>query len=58
MGTFINRENHEDLTVLGELIESGHVAPVLDTAYPLADAPDAIRHVEHGRARGKVVIAI
>ena len=56
--TFISSENHEDLLVLKELIESGKVTPVVDRSYPLAEAPEAIRHLEQGHARGKVVITV
>jgi NADPH:quinone reductase-like Zn-dependent oxidoreductase len=58
LGTFINRENHEDMIVLKELIESGKVTPVIDRTYPLSEVPQAIRYLEEGRARGKVVIAV
>jgi NADPH:quinone reductase-like Zn-dependent oxidoreductase len=57
-GTFINKENHEDLIVLKELIESGKVAPVIDRTYPLTVVPEAIRYLEEGHARGKVVITV
>jgi NADPH:quinone reductase-like Zn-dependent oxidoreductase len=56
LGTFVCKENHEDLLVLGELIESGKITPVIDRTYPLAEVPEAIRYLEEGRARGKVVI--
>jgi NADPH:quinone reductase-like Zn-dependent oxidoreductase len=58
LGTFINRENHEDMLVLKELIESGKVRPVIDKTFPLADAPKAIRYLEEGHAQGKVVITV
>ncbi len=58
LGTFVNKENHEDLLVLGELIESGKVTPVIDRTYPLAEVPEAIRYLEEGHARGKVVITV
>jgi NADPH:quinone reductase-like Zn-dependent oxidoreductase len=58
LGMFVNKENHEDLMVLKELIESGKVIPVIDRTYPLEDAPEAIRYLEGGHARGKVVITI
>ena len=51
-------ENGADLVVLKELIEAGKVTPVIDTTYPLSEVPEAIRHVEEGHARGKVVITI
>jgi NADPH:quinone reductase-like Zn-dependent oxidoreductase len=58
LGTFVNKENHEDLLVLGELIESGKVTPVIDRTYPLSEVPEAIRYLEEGHARGKVVISV
>lgn len=54
--TFVANENHEDLTVLKELIEAGKVTPVVDRVYTLIEMPQAIRHVVRGRARGKVVV--
>jgi NADPH:quinone reductase-like Zn-dependent oxidoreductase len=48
----------QDLVALSELIESGKVTPVIDRCYPLSDVPDAIRHLETMRARGKVVITV
>ena len=58
LGTFVSRENGEDLIVLKELIEAGKVTPVIDRTYPLNEVPEAIRHVEEGHARGKVVITV
>jgi NADPH:quinone reductase-like Zn-dependent oxidoreductase len=58
LGTFVNKENHEDMLVLKELIESGNVTPVIDRTYPLAEVPEAIRYLEEGHARGKVVITV
>jgi NADPH:quinone reductase-like Zn-dependent oxidoreductase len=58
LGTFISRENHEDMIVLKELIEAGKVTPVVDRSYPLSEVPAAIRYLEQGRASGKVVIAV
>jgi NADPH:quinone reductase-like Zn-dependent oxidoreductase len=56
--TFICRENPEDLLVLKELIEAGKVTPVIDRSYPLSEAAKAIRYLEQGHARGKVVITV
>jgi len=56
--TFICRENHEDLLALKELIEAGKVTPVIDRSYPLSEAAKAIRYLEQGHARGKVVITV
>jgi NADPH:quinone reductase-like Zn-dependent oxidoreductase len=58
LGTFINKENHEDMIVLKELVESGKVTPVIDRTYPLSDVPEAIRYLEEGHAQGKVVITV
>jgi NADPH:quinone reductase-like Zn-dependent oxidoreductase len=58
LGTFINKEDHEYMLVLKELIESGKVTPVIDRTYPLSEVPEAIRHLEEGHARGKVVITM
>jgi NADPH:quinone reductase-like Zn-dependent oxidoreductase len=55
---FLARQNKADLTVLGELIESGKVTPVVDRTYPLAETADAMRYLEEGHARGKVVVTM
>ena len=48
----------EDVAILVELIEAGKLRPVIDRSYPLSDVPEAIRYLESGRSRGKVVITI
>ncbi len=58
LGGFIASENTADLRVLRDLIESGKITPAIDETYPLSQTPAAIRHVQEGRARGKVVITI
>jgi NADPH:quinone reductase-like Zn-dependent oxidoreductase len=58
LGTFVAKENYEDLIVLGELIESGKATSVIDRTYPLSEVPEAIRYLEEGRAQGKVVISV
>jgi NADPH:quinone reductase-like Zn-dependent oxidoreductase len=58
LGTFVSSENHEDMIVLKELIESGTLTPVLDRSYPLSEVPEAIRYLEEGHAQGKVVIIV
>jgi NADPH:quinone reductase-like Zn-dependent oxidoreductase len=47
-----------DLQVLGELIDTGKVTPVIDRTYPLHEAPDAMRYLQDTHARGKVVITV
>jgi NADPH:quinone reductase-like Zn-dependent oxidoreductase len=46
------------LVVLKELIEAGKVTPVIDKTFPLSRVPDAIRYLESGQARGKLVVTI
>jgi NADPH:quinone reductase-like Zn-dependent oxidoreductase len=58
LGTFVSRENREDMVVLKEFIEAGRVRPVVDRAYALSEVADAIRYMREGRARGKVVITM
>jgi NADPH:quinone reductase-like Zn-dependent oxidoreductase len=55
---FEAKRKSEDLQVLKELIEAGKVTPVIDRTYPLSDVPEAIRYLEEGHARGKVVITV
>jgi NADPH:quinone reductase-like Zn-dependent oxidoreductase len=58
MGMMMADANHNDLTVLAEMMQSGKLKPVIDRTYKLAQVPDAIRYVEQGHARGKVVISV
>ena len=58
LSTFVASENAADLGVLRDLVEAGKIAPAVDRIYPLSETAAAIRHVQEGRARGKVVIAI
>jgi len=58
LGAFEAKPSREDLQVLKELIEAGKVMPVIDRTYPLSDLPEAIRYLEEGHARGKVVITV
>jgi NADPH:quinone reductase-like Zn-dependent oxidoreductase len=51
-------ENHEDLTVLTELIEAGKVTPAVDRTFPLSEAAKAIQHLIDGHARGKAAITV
>jgi NADPH:quinone reductase-like Zn-dependent oxidoreductase len=52
------KPNREDLQFLKQLIETGKLTPVIDRTYPLAEVPEAIRYLEEGHARGKVVITV
>jgi NADPH:quinone reductase-like Zn-dependent oxidoreductase len=55
---FVAKRSAQDLRLMTELIEAGTVTPVLDRTYPLSDVPEAIRYLEQGHARGKVVITV
>ncbi len=48
----------EDVAFVKELIEAGRVAPVIDRRYPLTEVPEALRYLEEGHARGKIVITV
>ncbi len=55
---FIADPNREDLAYLGELMEAGKLNPVIERTYPFERIPEAVAHVESGRAQGKVVVTI
>jgi len=52
------RHRQADLDTLRQLIDAGQVTPVIDRTYPLAEAPQAIRRLQAGHARGKIVITV
>ena len=54
----IARLNNTDLVTLTELIDAGKITPVIDRTYALSETPAAIRYVEEGHTRGKVVITV
>lgn len=56
--TPIGTASARDLLELTALFDTGAVKPVVERRYPFAELPEAIRHVETGRARGKVAIAV
>jgi len=58
MAFFLAHQNRDDLAVLRDLIQAGKVTPVIDRTYPLSDAAEAIRYLEQGHARGKVVVTL
>jgi NADPH:quinone reductase-like Zn-dependent oxidoreductase len=55
---FLAKPSKEDLTIIGQLMEAGKVAPVIDKRYSLSEVPEAIRYLEEGHARGKAVITL
>jgi NADPH:quinone reductase-like Zn-dependent oxidoreductase len=52
------RRNPDDLATLRELVATGKVTPVIDRTYSLSEVPEAIRYLEAGHTRGKVVITV
>lgn len=55
---FITKQRQDDLQLLAQMIDSGKVTPFIDRAYPLSQVPEALRYLEQGRVRGKLVIAV
>jgi NADPH:quinone reductase-like Zn-dependent oxidoreductase len=58
MGMMMAEPSNKDLAILAEMMESGKLKPVIDRTYKLDQLPDAIRYVEQGHARGKVIVAV
>jgi NADPH:quinone reductase-like Zn-dependent oxidoreductase len=56
--SFTVKPNRVDLRLLKQFIEDGKLTPIIDTTYPLAEVPEAIRYLEEGHAQGKVVITV
>lgn len=58
LGNLLAKPNQADLLVLKELCETGKVRPVIDRRFPLSEISSAVRYVEDGHARGKVVLTV
>lgn len=58
VASFTAQPNQADLLTLKDLLESGKIRSVIDRTYPLAQTADAIRYLETGRARGKVIVTV
>jgi len=58
MVTFLGRPNENDLAILYDLMKADKVTPAIDRCYSLSETPEAIRYLEKGHARGKVVIMV
>src|SRR5438309_8219089 len=58
MGMMMADANHDDLTILADMMQSGKLKPVIDRTYKLSEVPEAIGYLEQGHARGKVVIVV
>ena len=55
---YIAEFNKKDMMVLANLMQSGEMTPVIDKTYKLSETPDALRYLETGHARGKVVVSV
>jgi len=58
LGGLNSKTTLKDLQAVADLIEAGTVTPVIDRTYQLVEAPDAIRYLEEGHPRGKIVIDV
>jgi NADPH:quinone reductase-like Zn-dependent oxidoreductase len=58
MGMMMADANHNDLTILADMMQSGKMKPVIDRTYKLSEVRAAIAYLEEGHARGKVVITV
>ena len=59
MGMMMADPSSQDLTLLGDMVQSGKLKTVIDRTYKsLSEIPDAIQYVEEGHARGKVVVKV
>ena len=58
MRFFTAKINRKDLLLLSDLLEARKVVPVIDRRYPLGDVAEALRYLEEGHARGKVLITV
>src|SRR5437588_859396 len=58
MGMMMAELKKSDLTILGDMMQSGKVKPVIDRQYKLSELPAAIAYLEEGHARGKVIITV
>ena len=54
----VTKRSAPDLALLCNLLAAGNITPVIDRRYTLSEVPEAIRYLEAGHARGKVVIAV
>lgn len=57
MVSWVSKQNNADLATIAELMESGQITPVIDKTYALGETAGAIRYLEDGHTRGKVVIS-
>ena len=54
---YIAQINKQDMQILRDLLESGKMTPVIDRQYKVSEVREALRYLEQGHARGKVVLS-
>ena len=52
----MTKQRGADLEQLAQIVDAGELTPSIERTYPLDQAPEAMRHLEAGQARGKLVI--
>jgi len=55
---YVTKLDKEDLKLLSDLMQTGKVTPVIDRTYKLSETAEAMRYLEEGHARGKIVITV
>jgi NADPH:quinone reductase-like Zn-dependent oxidoreductase len=58
MGMMMAEIRQEDLTIMRDLMQTGKVTPVVDRTYPLSQVREAMKYLEAGHARGKVILTV
>ncbi|HEX6777915.1 MAG TPA: NAD(P)-dependent alcohol dehydrogenase, partial [Ktedonobacterales bacterium] len=58
VGGFVANPSQQHLAFLKELLEAGKIVPVIERRYTLSETSEAIRYLEEGHARGKLVITV
>ena len=54
----VNEEHYSGLEHLADLAAARQITPVIERSYPLEQVPEAMRHLEAGKARGKLAIRV
>ncbi len=55
---YISAHRQADLEALRQHVEAGHLTPIVGKTYPLPEVTQAIRHLEEGRAQGKLAVTV
>ncbi len=58
MKIFMASSSPDDLAIVKDMIEAGQIKPVMDRCYPLSETAEAMRYLEAGHAKGKIVISV